>query len=90
MRHNVIAQELIRELLSRNARSQTSALSDLATRAGILHSHVTQHVSILVTGAPFAARCTDVATALIDDGWATSIAATQAALPWIAATTSPP
>ena len=36
-RHNVIAQELIRELLSRNARSQTSALSDLAIRAGILH-----------------------------------------------------
>ena len=37
VRHNVIAQELIRELLSRKARSQTSALSDLAVRAGILH-----------------------------------------------------
>jgi len=37
VRHNVIAQELIRELLSRKARSQTSALSDLAIRAGILH-----------------------------------------------------
>lgn len=37
VRHNVIAQELIRELLSRNAKSKTSALSDLAVRAGILH-----------------------------------------------------
>ena len=46
---------------------------------------MTQHVSILVTGAPLAARCTDVAAALIDDGWTTSIAATHAALPWIAA-----
>lgn len=44
---------------------------------------MTRHASILVTGAPLAARCTDVAAALIDVGWSASIAATEAALPWI-------
>ena len=44
---------------------------------------MTRHASILVTGAPLAARFTDVAAALIDDGWTASIAATEAALPWI-------
>jgi len=44
---------------------------------------VTRQVSILVTGAPLAARCTDVAAALIYAGWTASIAATEAALPWI-------
>ena len=44
---------------------------------------MTRHVSILVTGAPLAARFTDVAAALIDDGWTASISATEAALPWI-------
>lgn len=44
---------------------------------------MTRHVSLLVTGAPLAARCTDVAAALIEQGWTASIAATEAALPWI-------
>jgi len=44
---------------------------------------VTRQISILVTGAPLAARCTDVAAALIYAGWTASIAATEAALPWI-------
>ena len=44
---------------------------------------MTRHASILVTGAPLAARCADVAAALIDVGWTASIAATEAALPWI-------
>jgi transcriptional regulator with XRE-family HTH domain len=37
LRHNVIAQELIREMLARGSRSKTRALSDLAVRAGVLH-----------------------------------------------------
>jgi len=36
VRYNVIARELIREMLARSGRSQTSALTDLAVRAGIL------------------------------------------------------
>ena len=57
---------------------------------------MTRHVSVLVTGAPLAARCPDVAAALIEQGWTASIAATEAALPWIdsdrvaAVTGSPP
>lgn len=37
LRHNVIAHELIREMLTRGTRSKTHALSDLAVRAGVLH-----------------------------------------------------
>ena len=36
MRHNVIAQEIVREMLARGARRQTTALSLLAERAGLL------------------------------------------------------
>jgi transcriptional regulator with XRE-family HTH domain len=36
IRHNVIAQELVREMLSRGVRSKTRSLSDLAGRAGLL------------------------------------------------------
>ncbi|SOD73279.1 transcriptional regulator with XRE-family HTH domain [Jatrophihabitans sp. GAS493] len=36
IRHNVIAQELVREMLSRGTRSKTRALADLAGRAGLL------------------------------------------------------
>jgi phosphopantothenoylcysteine synthetase/decarboxylase len=42
-----------------------------------------RHVSILVTGAPLATRSVDLAAALIRDDWTASIAATEAALPWI-------
>ena len=37
IRHNVIAQEIIREMLARGTRSQTTVLSALAQRAGVLH-----------------------------------------------------
>ena len=37
VRHNIIAHELIREMLTRGTRSKTHALSDLAVRAGVLH-----------------------------------------------------
>jgi transcriptional regulator with XRE-family HTH domain len=36
IRHNVIAQEIVREMLARGARRQTTALSLLAQRAGLL------------------------------------------------------
>jgi transcriptional regulator with XRE-family HTH domain len=36
IRHNVIAQEIVREMLSRGTRRQTTALSMLAQRAGLL------------------------------------------------------
>jgi transcriptional regulator with XRE-family HTH domain len=36
IRHNVIAQEMVREMLGRAVRFRTSALADLATRAGLL------------------------------------------------------
>lgn len=36
VRYNVVVRELVREMLARAGRSQTSALADLATRAGIL------------------------------------------------------
>ena len=36
VRHNVIAHELIREMLTRGSKSKTRALSDLAVRAGVL------------------------------------------------------
>jgi transcriptional regulator with XRE-family HTH domain len=36
IRHNVIAQELVREMLSRGTRAKTRSLSDLASRAGLL------------------------------------------------------
>ena len=37
IRHNVIAQELVREMLSREKKKRTSVLNDLALRAGLLH-----------------------------------------------------
>jgi transcriptional regulator with XRE-family HTH domain len=37
IRHNVIAQELVREMLARGRKAQTRSLTDLATRAGLLH-----------------------------------------------------
>jgi hypothetical protein len=37
LRHNIIAHELIREMLTRGTKSKTHALSDLAVRAGVLH-----------------------------------------------------
>lgn len=37
IRHNVIAQELVREMLARGKKAQTRSLTDLATRAGLLH-----------------------------------------------------
>jgi transcriptional regulator with XRE-family HTH domain len=37
IRHNVISQELVREMLARGKRTRTSTLSELATRAGLLH-----------------------------------------------------
>ena len=36
VRYNVIVRELVREMLARAGRSQTSALSDLAARAGVI------------------------------------------------------
>ena len=36
VRHNVIAQEIVREMLARGTRRQTTALSSLAQRAGLL------------------------------------------------------
>jgi len=36
VRHNVIAQEIVREMLARGTRRQTSALNQLALRAGLL------------------------------------------------------
>jgi len=36
VRYNVIVRELVRDMLARAGRSQTSALSELATRAGVL------------------------------------------------------
>ena len=36
IRHNVIAQEIVREMLARGIRSQTQQLSLLAQRAGLL------------------------------------------------------
>ena len=36
IRHNVIAQEIVREMLARGSRRQTTALSLLAQRAGLL------------------------------------------------------
>lgn len=36
VRYNVIVRKLVREMLSRSGRGQTSALADLATRAGVL------------------------------------------------------
>ena len=36
IRHNVIAQEIVREMLARGSRRQTTALSRLAERAGLL------------------------------------------------------
>jgi hypothetical protein len=36
IRHNVIAQEIVREMLARGSRRQTTALSMLAQRAGLL------------------------------------------------------
>jgi hypothetical protein len=36
IRHNVIAQEIVREMLARGSRSQTQQLSLLAQRAGLL------------------------------------------------------
>jgi hypothetical protein len=36
IRHNVIAQEVVREMLARGTRRQSSALAGLATRAGLL------------------------------------------------------
>jgi transcriptional regulator with XRE-family HTH domain len=36
IRHNVIVQEMVREMLGRGARSKTRALSELAGRAGLL------------------------------------------------------
>jgi hypothetical protein len=36
IRHNVIAQEIVREMLTRGSRRQTTALSRLAQRAGLL------------------------------------------------------
>jgi uncharacterized protein (DUF2236 family) len=36
IRHNVIAQEIVREMLTRGSRRQTTALSRLAERAGLL------------------------------------------------------
>jgi len=36
VRYNVIVRELVREMLARAGRSQTSALTDLATRSGVL------------------------------------------------------
>jgi transcriptional regulator with XRE-family HTH domain len=36
VRYNVVVRELVREMLARAGRSQTSALADLASRAGIL------------------------------------------------------
>jgi hypothetical protein len=37
IRHNVIAQEIIREMLARGTKSQTTVLAALAQRAGVLH-----------------------------------------------------
>jgi hypothetical protein len=37
IRHNVIVQEMIREMLSRGVRSKTRSLADLAGRAGLLN-----------------------------------------------------
>ena len=37
VRHNVISQELIREMFVRNINPRTSALTSLAVRAGVLH-----------------------------------------------------
>jgi hypothetical protein len=37
IRHNIIAQELVREMLARGNRTQTTALAALARRAGLLH-----------------------------------------------------
>ena len=36
IRHNVIAQEIVREMLARGTRRQTTALTSLAQRAGLL------------------------------------------------------
>jgi hypothetical protein len=36
VRHNVIAQEIVREMLARGTHRQTTALSMLAQRAGLL------------------------------------------------------
>lgn len=36
VRYNVIVRELVRDMLARGSRSHTSALTDLATRAGVL------------------------------------------------------
>ncbi|MGL5827199.1 MAG: hypothetical protein ACRCYU_20645 [Nocardioides sp.] len=36
VRYNVVARELIREVLARSSKSGTTALSDLAVRAGVL------------------------------------------------------
>jgi hypothetical protein len=36
IRHNVIAQELVREMLARGQRSKTRSLAELAGRAGLL------------------------------------------------------
>jgi hypothetical protein len=36
VRYNVIVRELVREMLARSGRSQTSALTGLATRAGVI------------------------------------------------------
>lgn len=37
IKHNVIAQEVVREMLARGNRTQTTALANLASRAGLLH-----------------------------------------------------
>jgi len=37
IRHNVIAQELVRELLARGKKTQTRSLVDMAKRAGLLN-----------------------------------------------------
>ncbi len=37
IKHNVIAQEIVREMLARGKRTQTTALAALASRAGLLH-----------------------------------------------------
>jgi transcriptional regulator with XRE-family HTH domain len=37
IKHNVIAQEVVREMLARGKRTQTTALAALACRAGLLH-----------------------------------------------------
>ncbi|MFC3689962.1 hypothetical protein [Aquipuribacter hungaricus] len=37
IRYNVITQEMVREMLARGTKTQTRALTDLATRAGLVH-----------------------------------------------------